>query len=290
MNWFYADGTQQKGPVSEVELASLVQQGAIKAETLVWREGQPDWQPLGRVRPDLAATTGAPVIGGLAVPEQGKDLLVQQMREGVVTGPLTAGVQYVGFWWRVLARFIDNLVVGAVTCMFAMPIAMVLGASGTLRSSGDDFGAEFKMQLISQGISQLITWTIGAVYFTWMTGRYSATLGKLALGFKVVTEDGMPLTYARSFGRWAADQLLGWVIASTIVTIPVLLVLVPAIGGVGNIFERGNELLLGGWMLALFGAVIVGGLVGAFPWWMAAFDDEKRALHDRVCATRVVRK
>jgi uncharacterized RDD family membrane protein YckC len=290
MNWFYADGTQQKGPVSEVELTSLVQQGAIKPETLLWREGQPDWQPLGRVRPDLAATTGAPVIGGQAVPEQGKDLLVQQMREGVlVSGPLPTGVQYVGFWWRVLARIIDTLVVGAVTCMFTVPLAFVLSAAGAA-SGPRSIGSEIGGDMIAQGISQLISWTLSGIYFTWMTGKYGATLGKQALGFKVVTEDGMQPTYWRSFGRWAADNLLGGAIMFAIMIIPVGLMVALGVGGISNFFERGNEVVFGGWVFGLIAAIFVGALVGAFPWWMAAFDDEKRALHDRVCATRVVRK
>ena len=83
--------------------------------------------------------------------------------------------------------------------------------------------------------------------------------------------------------RWAALAILLWMI-------PVTLVVVLGLGGFGKLFERGNEVFLGTWMFALLGAVLVGGLVGAFPWWMAAFDEEKRALHDRVCATRVVRK
>lgn len=287
MNWFYAEGSQQKGPVSETDLAALVRQGTIKPETLIWREGLPDWQPMLQVRPDLAASSGAPVLGGMAVSEQSKDLLVQQMREGVLLEPsMQGGVQYVGFWWRVLARFIDGLVVAAGSCIVAMPVAFIFGMS----ASGGGASGDVSVQIFSQALSQLLGLAVSGVYFTWMTGKYGATLGKQALGFKVVTAEIGKITYGRAFGRWAADHLLGGAIQWTIIAIPITLVILLGIGGFDKLFQKGNEALLGGWFFALFAAFMVGLLVGAFPWWMAGFDSEKRALHDRVCATRVVRK
>lgn len=47
MEWYYAVGGQQKGPVAEDELQRLAGQGIVNAETLVWREGMPGWQPYG---------------------------------------------------------------------------------------------------------------------------------------------------------------------------------------------------------------------------------------------------
>jgi uncharacterized RDD family membrane protein YckC len=289
MNWFYAEGSQQKGPVNEPDLAALVRQGVVKPETLVWREGLPDWQPVSTARPDLIPAAGTPVIAGMAVPEQNKDLLIQQMREGVLEERSMPGaMQYVGFWWRVLARIIDGLVVAAAGCVFAMPIAFIFGMAGA--SSAANGTPDPAMQLVSQGITQIISWAVSATYFTWMTGRFGATLGKQALGFKVVTEDGGKVSYLRAFGRWAADNLLSGTIYVIVIAIPVVLVVVLGVGGFDKLFEKGNEAALGGWFFALFVAAMVGGLVGAFPWWMCAFDSEKRTLHDRVCATRVIRK
>jgi uncharacterized RDD family membrane protein YckC len=39
-----------------------------------------------------------------------------------------------------------------------------------------------------------------------------------------------------------------------------------------------------------FFAEIISGIILAIGYIMAAFDDEKRALHDRICSTRVIRK
>ena len=47
MEWYYAVGGEQKGPVSEQEFQRLAQQGVVTPQTLVWREGLAEWQPYG---------------------------------------------------------------------------------------------------------------------------------------------------------------------------------------------------------------------------------------------------
>jgi len=67
MEWFYAVGTDRKGPVSEEEFQRLVGQGVITSGTLVWREGMANWQPHGGGTPSPAAgaaTTGDVVCAG----------------------------------------------------------------------------------------------------------------------------------------------------------------------------------------------------------------------------------
>ena len=49
MEWFYASGSDQKGPVEQVELDRLIQAGVITRSTLVWREGMTDWKPYDEV-------------------------------------------------------------------------------------------------------------------------------------------------------------------------------------------------------------------------------------------------
>jgi hypothetical protein len=54
MNWYYVEGGQQAGPVGDAQLDDLARQGRIAADTLVWREGMPNWQPLQSVRAGVA--------------------------------------------------------------------------------------------------------------------------------------------------------------------------------------------------------------------------------------------
>jgi hypothetical protein len=65
MNWYYADGTKQVGPLTEADFENLVRTGIITPETLVWREGLPSWQSYRQVAglgEPVAATVPPPVM------------------------------------------------------------------------------------------------------------------------------------------------------------------------------------------------------------------------------------
>jgi uncharacterized membrane protein YjgN (DUF898 family) len=73
MNWYYEAKGEQRGPVSEEDLLQLVSAGQVRAETLVWREGWPEWRPWGAVAgvsvPAGGATPPPTAPGSLASPE-----------------------------------------------------------------------------------------------------------------------------------------------------------------------------------------------------------------------------
>ena len=54
-----------------------------------------------------------------------------------------------------------------------------------------------------------------AIYYTWMVGSRSQTVGKMALGIKIVyAESRAPIGYLRAFRRWlstAAMRTLFWI-------------------------------------------------------------------------------
>jgi uncharacterized RDD family membrane protein YckC len=50
MTWYYADGSRQVGPVEESALDDLVRAGVVRDDTLVWRDGMANWQTHGSVR------------------------------------------------------------------------------------------------------------------------------------------------------------------------------------------------------------------------------------------------
>ena len=43
MIWYYQQENQQRGPVSDSDLEELLRAGTIRPETMVWREGMPNW-------------------------------------------------------------------------------------------------------------------------------------------------------------------------------------------------------------------------------------------------------
>lgn len=48
-NWYYALGDSEKGPIPAAELKALAVDGTIGPDTLVWKDGMPDWKRAAEV-------------------------------------------------------------------------------------------------------------------------------------------------------------------------------------------------------------------------------------------------
>ena len=250
MEWYYAYEGLQVGPVSETEFQSLVNNGQISSETLVWREGMPQWQKYGELpaqpavysqpQPQIADAAGMHrciecgntfLMDDMVRYQNAwvcaacKPIFFQRLKEGV----LQTTLNYAGFWIRGLALLIDGVILGIVNG----GIQFLVGFLTVVLDLND--GA-----IILFLFSYLLQYGISAGYETFFIGKYSATPGKMACGLMVIMPDGMRVSYWRAFGRYWAKMLSGMIL------------------GIGYI--------------------------------MAAFDDEKRALHDQICGTRVIRK
>ena len=64
MSWYYAENNDRRGPVEDAAFQDLVRAGTIKPETLVWREGMPNWIPYSQVG-GAAVAAAAPIEGGV---------------------------------------------------------------------------------------------------------------------------------------------------------------------------------------------------------------------------------
>ncbi len=247
MNWYYAHNGQQQGPVSEAEIVKLFQAGTISPTSLVWKDGLPDWQPLSTALPSaLTGGAAAPLaqIGGVDVPAERKDVFVQQMREGVAAA-LPGTLEFAGFWIRFVAKFIDGLVM-------MVPGLLIQGAAAALVPGGLQAltptpGAEPTPPTPEQiasfasalGLVMVLSIGVNLLYNALMVSKYGATLGKMALGLKVINEDRTKVGFGKAVGRFFAE--------------------------------------------------IVSGMVCYIGYIMAAFDSEKRSLHDQICSTRVIK-
>lgn len=47
--WYYGHANEQLGPVDDVTLRGKIAAGEVTADSLVWRDGMGDWQPLREV-------------------------------------------------------------------------------------------------------------------------------------------------------------------------------------------------------------------------------------------------
>ena len=100
-------------------------------------------------------------------------------------------VAYGGFWIRLVAYIIDailiSLVLGAV--------ASILGVNFMNQETLEDYDPTFN----------LVSLVAGWLYFALMeSSERGATVGKMAMGLRVVTNDGKRLSFLNATGRYFA--------------------------------------------------------------------------------------
>jgi uncharacterized RDD family membrane protein YckC len=121
-----------------------------------------------------------------------KSSFVQRVREGVTVGPVR---NYASFGVRLLALLID----GVILFVASLAIGFVFPTPG-LPTPGSLNG------LLS--LATLANLLIGFGYYVFLLTAYGATLGKMAMGVKIVTADGGPLSFGRSTGRYFCANFL----------------------------------------------------------------------------------
>ena len=259
MKWYYAESGVQRGPVEDAGFQQLTAAGTIRPDTLVWRDGMPNWarwdtisgpppliEPVGgsaEPSPDGArfcSSCGKPYAPAALVPigdhlicSNCKPAFLQSLREGRQS---ISTQLYGGFWIRFLARMIDGILVGIVTTILQLFLAAGLGFNLIgLDRRPNDFGP----MMVFVILVYLIGIGINLAYEVYFLVTRGATPGKMMLNLKVTRSDGGPITPGRAVGRF-----FGYLLST---------------------------------MTAAIGFII------------AAFDDQKRALHDHLCDTRVIR-
>lgn len=244
--WFYSlVPGQQEGPVDSDDLALLHADGQLRPDSLVWREGLSAWTPwrevMAEVLPAAAAVqavalqaaaapasalpaagfpaeapaptavAAAPVDDGALRPYAIAEPVASpyappksRLDERTQTAVHGHHVVYAGFWKRFAAWFIDSIVIGIASMIIAIPIGVLValapgGDIGSLQDSG-----AFDL------LGQLVSWLLSAWYFGWMyASSHQASLGKMAVGIKVVRGDGEALLFWRGFWRTFAQIVSG---------------------------------------------------------------------------------
>jgi uncharacterized RDD family membrane protein YckC len=261
MPWYYEADRQQRGPVTDDEFNRLVQTGAVRAETLVWREGMAGWVPYSQVAGGAAGAGVAGAAGGGAldpdtavcavsgrrlpkrdmlefegrwVSAEHKEEFFQRLREGV-TQP--GEMVYAGFWIRFAAKFIDGVFLWIINMIIGVGGAALIGALLATQQGGDGAALAFVAIQVFVQVAGILAALAYSIFFI---RKWDATPGKRILGLKVLRADGSSLSKGRIVGRYFAEWISGIIL-----------------------------------------------LIGYL---MAAFDkEERRALHDRICDTRVIK-
>lgn len=229
-NWYYADAEHQRqGPLQAEEMGQRFHQGRLRLDTLVWREGLAEWQPLRHFTQELAlhqapAETFYTPVDAAPAEERSARANPPAAWAGVSgaqpsampdspyappAAPLASfeavqigdEVVHAGFWKRVAASTIDGLLITAVLLAVLAVGAVLLGIG--MNSVANDVASGAIGGFFILGVYG-VPIVLQAIYFTWMHGSsHQATLGKMAVGIKVVQGNGQRIGTGRSLGRWA---------------------------------------------------------------------------------------
>ena len=187
-------------------------------------------------------------------------------------------LKYAGFIRRAVARIIDVLIVSLITFILFFTIGgseVVVGSigqiKGMLSSSGKSTGIEIPIVLfifVATIVFLIASFTIGElvlglIYKTFFVGKFEATPGKMVMGLKIVRPDASRVGHLCAFGRYCTEYLA---------LVPIVICLALKTKYFPGIYDLPALVYLAGYL-------------------MVAIDrKEHRALHDRLCNTRVVRK
>ena len=272
MNWFYAYQGQRTGPVDDDEFARLVGDGTVVDATLVWHSGMPDWMPLAQARaiplvPSPTAATGDPTANPYSP---------------VATGGVYQQAQ-------------------------CSQCGRVLPADEVIRLEGFNVCAACKPLLIQkmrQGMSPsygaygILPARFGGFWIRW---------GAIILDYLIMLPVTLLLSFAVGFAR---PSLVIYNTPSGILPALAFQGVIYVLYGVYDVFFVGRygatpgKLICGLRVVRSDGSrVTYGRAIGRFfarfflekftlyiGYLIAAFDGEKRAMHDYICDTRVVFK
>ena len=258
MNWYYVSDGQQAGPVDEITLDGLASSGAINADTLVWSEDMNDWQPYGQARPGRlpAVAIAAPPVAFRPAPGQ-----VVCAECGKVF-PEEETISYANV--RV--------------CANCKPIFVQKLGEGLNVGLGPLTYARFWTRFLAVFLDAMILSVVNFILQIALTQIIGATSNRVGapspVAFVAVfammsIQIAIALSYeAIMIGKYGAT--LGKMACKIRVVAPD-----------GSKIGYGRS-------IGRYFAKILSGIPCLIGYIMAAFDEEKRALHDRLCDTRVV--
>ncbi len=243
MPWYYANSGDRQGPVSDEEFIQLTASGRVRDDTLVWKQGMPEWRHYGEIASSVGLPPALPASAGAPAASVSPTGVINPA--GASAAGLT-GRQYAGFWLRLAAFVIDTIILAVAGQVVGSLVQAMVFPNGLRKlaelrehpEAADPAALVFIFQMT--GVMLVVGLVIGIAYDVFFLRRYAATPGKLAVGVRIERADGSPLSTGRIIGRYFGRTLSGLVMC-------------------------------------------VGYLI-------AAFDEQKRALHDFLCDTRVVKR
>jgi uncharacterized RDD family membrane protein YckC len=121
---------------------------------------------------------------------------------------------YAGFWIRFVAFLIDAILVGIVGFIITLPLTFLGIGSAVAINQNDPASAMAALPTLiaAQGLGFVIRLALFIAYEAYFLSKRGATLGKIALGLKVIRSDGGPISLGLAVGRSFGYMLSGFIL------------------------------------------------------------------------------
>ena len=267
MEWYYVEEGERIGPVSEADLQGLIQVGTVTDETLVWADGMTDWLPYSQVKdhpPVPAVDAEAETRPAAPAAQEGAPARV------AATLGMEKCVECGGsFSTSDMIHHGESWICAACKPKFLQRIKEGVSLPGTYEYGG------FWIRVVAKILDSLVMMPVNAA-LGMMAGLAGVAYGNevAMIGVQIfVTILNMCVMVAYNtwmVGRW--DATLGKMAC-----------------GLKVIMADGEKVSYGRACGRSF-AEMLSSMTCSIGYIIAAFDDEKRTLHDHICNTRVVKK
>ena len=261
MNWYYVEEGQRAGPVDDAAVAALAISGKISADTLVWHEGMAQWQRWAEVKPEhlaaLASVGAPPVLSSPSLP---------------LDPSLCACVEC----GRVMPRNEMISFAGSHVCAACKPVFMQKLAEGAQLKRTQMAYAGFWIRFGAK----FVDWTILGIVFMGPAMIFAALAGVEGPEGEFTVYTGLQLLFQGLYfvASIIYDIFFIGKYGATPGKMLCRLRVVTAEGGkVSYARATGRHF-----------AEMLSRLVCYIGYIIAAFDDERRSLHDHICNTRVI--
>ncbi len=267
MNWYYSENDAQLGPVTQEQFDALVKSGKIGRETMVWRDGMQDWAPYG----DLAYAPGLPAMAtSTTAPPMAPTPPIPAaavIPAGVALGPSSRCAECGNYFPESeMIAFENARVCAACKPIFVQKLKEGITPAGVLNYAG--FWIRFAAQFIDGIILQASGFCIGLVTGMALRGGDSASSAPLVAGLiGFLTGISYMVFFNGRFGATPGKMALKL-----------------------KIVRPDGEPITYMRALGRYFGQMVSSLTLCIGFMMAGWDEEKRALHDRICDTRVIRR
>lgn len=177
VGWWYEAKGARKGPVSAEQLGSLLGEGLLDANSLVWRDGMEQWERIGTLDEFQVPAEPPPLPPALALPA--------------------------GLWWRFFARSFD---------IWLCQIAAVWLMANVMSRTVPRFDAWLETPQADAAFT-LFCLPVALILDAVVHTLFGNTPGKALVGIRVTSQFGYPLDFfeyaKRNLGMWVKGLAFG---------------------------------------------------------------------------------